>query len=304
MSLSREAMSALMNTGAQVAFDEPMSRHTSFQIGGNADAFVCPSDTKQIKAVTDICTMLEVPFFILGNGTNLLVSDEGVRGVVIHIGKNMGKIEIDGDVMYAGAGALLSSAAGAAMKSSLSGLELLGGIPGTVGGAVYMNAGAYGAQISDLLAESSYVDRDGNAGVYAADEHCFGYRRSIYTDSDKVVTGAVFKLRRKSTDEIKSLMGEYAKRRRDKQPLAFPSAGSVFKRPEGHFAGALIEQAGLKGFSIGGAQVSEKHAGFIINTGGATAADVMHLIEHIKDTVYKKDGVMLECEIKMLGKFS
>ena len=303
MSLSREIISELMNTGLKIAFDEPMSNHTSFQIGGNADALIKPSSAEEIKKAISVCKRLDIEYHIIGNGTNLLVSDKGVRGAVIQLRDEMSDIKVCGNTIYADAGALLSSVAQSALKHSLSGFECLGGIPGTVGGAVYMNAGAYGAQISDILTESTYTDHNGNFCILAKDEHDFGYRKSAYTNTDKIITGASFCLTPAPQEQIRALMKKCTEQRRDKQPLTFPSAGSVFKRPEGYFAGSLIEQAGLKGFCTGGACVSEKHAGFIINTGGATAKDVTELIAHIQKTVYEKNAVMLECEIKMLGEF-
>ena len=303
MSLSHGIAEEFINTSLSVSTNEPMSRHTSFQIGGTADIFISATSTDDIKKALRLSKKLGLPYHIIGNGTNILVSDSGIRGVVIQIKNGISDIKVENDMIYAGAGALLSSVASAATKHSLSGFERLGGIPGSIGGAVFMNAGAYEAQIGDILVSSSYIDSNGECGIYNADEHCFGYRKSIYTDTDKIITGAVFKLKSAPLEQIKAEASEYAKRRRDKQPLTFPSAGSVFKRPEGHFAAALIEQAGLKGFCIGGACVSEKHAGFIINTGGATARDVIDLILHIKQTVYEKSSITLECEIKMLGDF-
>ena len=303
MSLSHGIAEEFINTSLSVSTNEPMSRHTSFQIGGTADIFISATSTDDIKKALRLSKKLGLPYHIIGNGTNILVSDSGIRGGVIQIKNGISDIKVENDMIYAGAGALLSSVASAATKHSLSGFERLGGIPGSIGGAVFMNAGAYEAQIGDILVSSSYIDSNGECGIYNADEHCFGYRKSIYTDTDKIITGAVFKLKSAPLEQIKAEASEYAKRRRDKQPLTFPSAGSVFKRPEGHFAAALIEQAGLKGFCIGGACVSEKHAGFIINTGGATARDVIDLILHIKQTVYEKSSIMLECEIKMLGDF-
>ncbi len=303
MNLSREIISELMNTGLKITFDEAMSKHTSFQIGGAADALIEPRDTEEIKKAICVCKELGIDYHIIGNGTNLLVSDNGIRGAVIKLRGEMSDIKVLGDTIYADAGALLSVVSNTALEHSLSGFECLGGIPGTVGGAVYMNAGAYGAQISDILIESSYIDHNGNTGIIDAKSHEFGYRKSVYTNSDKIITGAVFRLTNAPKEQIKEQMKICARKRRDKQPLTFPSAGSVFKRPEGHFAGALIEQANLKGFSIGGACVSEKHAGFIVNNGGASAKDVLSLIEHIQKTVYEKNGVTLECEIETLGEF-
>lgn len=301
MSLSLEVKRALTNICTDTVFDEPMSRHTSFKIGGPADALAEPSKTEEIGEIISICKHYGIEYFIMGNGTNLLVSDAGFRGVVIKLQKHMAAIQIDGDKMTAGAGVLLSQIASAALRASLSGFERLGGIPGTLGGAVYMNAGAYGSEMRDVVVSSAFVDGAGNTGVISGGAHQFGYRKSVYSGSDKVIVSAVLQLAPGDAAEIKCTMAEYTKRRCDKQPLNLPSCGSTFKRPEGHFAGALIEAAGLKGYRIGGAQVSEKHAGFIVNAGGATAADVMRLVEHIKTEVYRTSGVTLECEMKTLG---
>lgn len=303
MSLVSEAKRALMENCTDIVFDEPMSRHTSFKIGGPAAALVCPAEN-EIAKINDICRRFDTNVFIMGNGTNLLVSDAGFDGVVIKLQKNMNSFRIEGSRIFAGSGALLSSLASAAQKASLSGLERIGGIPGTLGGAIYMNAGAYGSEIKDVLVSSSFlygVSPLSGIGHITGSAHRFGYRKSAYTGSGKIIVSAVLRLEPGNADEIRSAMNEYAHRRADKQPLEYPSCGSVFKRPEGHFAGALIEQAGLKGYKIGGAMVSEKHAGFIINTGGASADDVMCLIEHIKNEVYKTSGIELECEVKTLG---
>lgn len=301
MSLTLEAKRALMEKCTDTVFEEPMSRHTSFKIGGPAAALVQPSGTEEIKSIIEICKRYGLDYFIIGNGTNLLVSDDGYDGVIIKLQKNMDSIRMDGAQIAAGAGVLLSQLASVALKASLSGFERLGGIPGTLGGAVYMNAGAYGSEMRDVVVSSTYVDADGNVGTVEGDAHQFGYRHSVYSDSDKMVVSAVLQLAPGNFDEIKAMMNDYTKRRCDKQPLTFPSCGSTFKRPEGHFAGGLIEAAGLKGYSIGGAQVSEKHAGFVINKGGATASDVLRLVEHIQNEVYKSSGVTLECEMKTLG---
>ena len=303
MYLSCEVKNALMNTGAKVLFDEPMKKYTSFKTGGNADAFVSVKNEDEIKKTAGICKNESIPLTVIGNGTNLLVSDGGIRGVVLHIGREMADVHVQGKKIYAMAGASLGKVSAAAQENSLTGFERLGGIPGNVGGGVYMNAGAYDAELSRVLCEVSYVDMNGNCGVYGKEEYAGGYRKSVFTNSDKIITGAVFELEYGDKDKIRAEIEEYTKRRNDKQPLTFPSAGSTFKRPEGHFAGALIEKANLKGCMIGGAQVSEKHAGFVINTGDATSDDVYRLIEHIKKVVFEKFGIMLECEVKFLGEF-
>lgn len=275
--------------------NEPMARHTTFKIGGPARVFL---EAHSIDAVVNTLNTLNdfgVSPIVLGNGSNLLVSDAGYDGVVLKLSCN--KITATDGEIFAEAGALLSSVAAIAQKSSLSGLEFAHGIPGTVAGAVVMNAGAYGGEIANVLIKSTYVSSDGVFDI-SNKEHNFGYRNSIYKHNpDFTVLSAEFKLKSDDPDKIASRMHELSVMRRDKQPLEFPSAGSVFKRPEGHFAGALIEQCGLKGYSVGGAQVSEKHAGFIINRSGASADDVKALIEHIQTVVLKETGVSLECEI-------
>lgn len=303
MYLSQTTRLELMNTGADILFDEPMKKHTSFKTGGNADVFISVRNTDEIKNVLRICKEGDVPFRVIGNGTNLLVSDSGLRGAVIYVGRGMAQVRCEGEKIYAEAGASLGRVSAVALANSLTGFERLGGIPGSVGGAVCMNAGAYESQICDVLCETSYVTYGGHTGVLDANEYNGGYRRSAYTDSDKIVTDAVFCLKRGNAAEIRAEVDEYTRRRNEKQPLSYPSAGSTFKRPEGAFAGALIERSGLKGYSIGSAQVSEKHAGFVINTGNATSNDIYRLIEHIKAVVYANSGIMLECEVKLMGEF-
>lgn len=273
-----------------------MSKHTSFEIGGPASILVVPSSIEELievlKAVND------TKYTIMGNGTNLLVCDDGFDGVVIKISGVLDEITSDGEYITAGAGALLSKVGAFAKAKSLTGFEFASGIPGTVGGAVFMNAGAYDGEMKDIVVSSTYVDTSGNVGEIT--EHNFGYRTSVYKNSDKYVISAKFKLKHGDVSDISAKMVDLAHRRASKQPLELPSAGSVFKRPEGYYAGALIEQAGLKGKSIGGASVSTKHTGFIVNTGGATCQDVLNLIDEIKKTVYEKFGVMLEQEVRVL----
>ncbi len=283
--------------------NEPMSRHTTFRIGGNADWFLTPDSkeklTETIKAVRDS----GMPCFVLGNGSNLLVGDKGIRGVVICLCKKMDKIQIDGRRLYAESGAILSRVSHAALDAELRGTEFASGIPGTIGGAVFMNAGAYDHEMKEIIETVDFADNSGNIFRASCDECGFGYRTSMFAKKNHIILGCTLKLEKGNGEEIRALMNDYTQRRVSKQPLEKPSAGSTFKRPEGHFAGSLIEQAGLKGFSIGGAQVSEKHAGFVINTGSATARDVLDLIEHIKKTVNEKFGVMLEPEVRMVGEF-
>ena len=282
--------------------NEPMSRHTTFKIGGNARIFANVPDKDALKRVIKACRDENAQYFIIGNGSDLLVSDDGIDAVVISLGGEFKKMELTGSSeVRCGAGATLASLCSFALSNSLSGLEFAWGIPASVGGAAYMNAGAYGGEMKDVITSVECIDRNGNSITFSADECDYGYRHSIFTDSDYIITGVNIRLKKDDSKLIKERMDDYMSRRKEKQPLEYPSAGSVFKRPEGHFAGALIEQSGLKGAKIGGAQVSEKHAGFIINTGSATCDDVSRLIEHIKEVVFKDSGVMLECEVKTVG---
>ena len=276
--------------------DEPLSKHTTFRIGGPADFFVCPANTDELSRAVSAFDK----FFVIGNGSNLLFPDEGYRGGVIKYSDCT--IKVSGDRLICGSGALMSKIAAVAYENSLSGFEFASGIPGSIGGGVRMNAGAYGGSLDMAVIETEYFDKaDGTVKSIMGDDHNFGYRHSIFCDNpDWIITKAVIKLSKGDRAEIKALTDDFTKRRTTKQPLKYPSAGSVFKRPEGHFAGALIEQCGLKGYAVGDAMVSELHAGFIINTGKATAEDVKKLIEHIKSTVFEKFGVMLECEICIL----
>ena len=288
-------------TDAEIYFNEPMSNHTTFKIGGPAEVFVVAKTVFALKDIILLCRENNVPYYMIGAGSNLLVSDKGVSGVVI---KYSSKSALCSDnTINASAGISLSALAKFAYANSLSGLEFAGGIPGLLGGAVYMNAGAYGGEMKDVVVETEYMDADGNIGKILGTDHNFGYRHSVYSSNDKIILSANIKLCHGNKKEIGAVMNDLLKRRNDKQPLNFPSAGSVFKRPEGYFAGKLIQDAGLKGFSVGGAQVSEKHAGFIINRGNATAEDVLNLVDHIKNTVMTKFNVELKCEIKTMGEF-
>ena len=288
----------------RVLFEEPMSRHTTFRIGGPAEVFLMPESYGQIQKILKLCQKEKIPFFILGNGSNLLVSDSGYRGVIIQMDRNMGEIRLEGNEIRACAGALLSSIAAAAKKASLTGFEFAGGIPGTLGGAVMMNAGAYGGEMKDVLKEVTVMDAEGDIIVLPADKLEMGYRTSIIKTAGYLVLEAVISLEKGREEEIQAKMKELADRRVEKQPLEFPSAGSTFKRPEGYFAGKLIMDSGLGGYRIGGAQVSEKHCGFVINAGGATAKDVVELMDHIIATVKEKFGVTLEPEVRFLGDFN
>lgn len=282
--------------------DEPMSKHTSFKTGGIASVFVDIADECTLGKVLKICNDTETDVFVLGKGSNLLVSDEGIRDrAVVHLTTDFAEMKlIDDTTIEAQAGASLASLCKFALANSLTGLEFAYGIPGSVGGAAYMNAGAYGGEMKDVVSRINHIDKKGNVGSFDGDELDFSYRHSAYSDSELVITSVVFKLQKGDKNEIESKMTELMGRRVDKQPLEYPSAGSVFKRPEGYFAGALIEQSGLKGKRIGGAMVSEKHAGFIINYDNATTTDVTDLIKFCQKTVFDKFGVELHTEIKFV----
>lgn len=283
--------------------EEPMSAHTSFHIGGPAELFFEPESAESFAKILRLCKQESVPFYVIGAGSNLLVGDRGVRGVVLKMGAGLDFLECDDMSITAGSGVQLSKLANFAAKHGLSGLEFAGGIPGTVGGAVFMNAGAYGGEMKDVVVRTEYFDENGEKKELTGDAHQFVYRGSAFSDGGKYILSTQVTLVPKVEEEIRAVMKDLAMRRREKQPLDYPSAGSTFKRPEGYFAAKLIEDAGLKGLSVGGAKVSEKHAGFVINTGGATAADVRALVEEIKKKVYAAFGVELSCEIKMLGDF-
>lgn len=285
-----------------VLVNEPMSRHTSFRTGGEADVFVKADSRDNIIRAVKILTEENVPYIIIGNGSNLLVSDKGIEGAVIEIGSSMNKITVKGNKIYAEAGALLSSLSAAAAEGSLTGLEFASGIPGNVGGAVFMNAGAYDGEIKNVIVSADVIDIEGNAFTLPAESLELSYRHSAIEDKGYIVVGAEFQLEDGDKERIKDKMADFAARRRDKQPLNYPSAGSTFKRPEGYFAGKLIEDSGLKGKTIGGAQVSEKHAGFIINVGNATSKDIADLIDCCIKTVYNKFHVELKPEVRMIGR--
>ena len=284
-----------------VLFDEPMSRHTTFRIGGNADVFVNASSSEEIVSVISYCLEHHIPYMCMGNGSNMLVSDNGIRGVVISIGSNMSEVQVVDNMIYAEAGALMSKIASAALGAELSGFETLSGIPGTVGGGIYMNAGAYGGEIKSVLKNVTFISKNNDIVTMDTDQLELSYRHSIFETNGGIIVKCCLELKKGNKNEISAAMKEYSKRRNEKQPLSMPSAGSTFKRPEGHFAGKLIQDAGLMGFSIGGAQISTKHAGFIVNTGNATAADVLALIEHVRKTVFAQSGIMLEPEVRLIG---
>ncbi|MEF2770318.1 MAG: UDP-N-acetylmuramate dehydrogenase [Acutalibacteraceae bacterium] len=278
-----------------------MKNYTSFKVGGPAELFLSPEDAGQTAKLVRFCEKEEIPVFVLGKGSNLLVSDRGIKGAVIYTGKQCGISLVNENTVRAQSGASLAQLCTFALENSLSGLEFAYGIPGTVGGAVFMNAGAYGGEMKDVLLNSEYVSTDGTSGEIDNEAMELSYRHSAYENSNLVITAASVRLAPADRNEIKSTMNDILARRKEKQPLEYPSAGSTFKRPEGNFAGALIEQCGLKGVSVGGAQVSEKHAGFIINRGGATAADILSLIKHVQARVKAQTGVSLETEIRLIG---
>lgn len=287
----------------RVLVEEPMDRHTTFRIGGPADYFLIPETYEQIQKILEICRREELPYFILGNGSNLLVSDQGYRGVIIQTFRNFSGVTVDGNKIRAASGALLSAIAAAAKNASLTGFEFAGGIPGTLGGAMVMNAGAYGGEMKDVLEEVTVMDQEGQIRILKVDELEMGYRTSIIKKAGYLVLEAVIALEPGDQERIKERMRELTEQRTSKQPLEYPSAGSTFKRPEGYFAGKLIMDCGLRGYRVGGAQVSEKHCGFVINTGGATAQDVRTLMQNVSDKVFEKYGVTLEPEVKFLGEF-
>lgn len=279
----------------------PLSRHSSFHIGGAADLALFPKSSDELCQALTFLRAQDLPILVIGNGSNVVFSDEGYRGVVVFTGKCR-KIKIEGDTVYVDAGVQLSALSSAVRDEGLSGLEFAFGIPGTLGGAVYMNAGAYGGSMSDVCISSEYYDlKTGQVFGLFGDEQCFDYRKSIYQEHPEyIILSATLKLKKGKRRQITEQMRMYWEKRKNAQPLELPNAGSTFKRPEGHFAGKLIEDCGLKGLTVGGAQVSTKHAGFIVNIGGATCEDVKCLIEQIKATVLQQTGVELECEIRFL----
>lgn len=284
-----------------ILIDEPMSRHTTFRVGGPADFFVTPKAKEEVRNVIRICKEAGMPYYIIGNGSNLLVSDAGYRGVIVQIYKEMNEVKVEGDLVKAQAGALLSGIAAKALGAELSGFEFASGIPGTIGGACVMNAGAYGGEMKDVLESVTVLTGEGKIIELDRNELELGYRTSVIAKKGYIVLGAVLKLERGDGEKIKTYMDELKEKRVTKQPLEYPSAGSTFKRPEGYFAGKLIEDAGLRGFQVGGAQVSEKHCGFVINRNHATAADIMELMRQVQIRVKENSGVDLEPEVKRLG---
>ena len=287
--------------GCEARKYEPLSKHTTFKIGGVADTYVKVTSLSKLSTILKECRESDIDYMIIGNGSNILASDDGYCGVVIRLDGDFRKIAlVDDDTVYCGAGATLAALCKFALNNGLSGLEFAWGIPGSVGGAVFMNAGAYGGEMKDVVYSVNHLTKNGNPGRTEKDALQFGYRTSVYRQNNAIITGATLKLRKDNPEDIRARMDDYLGRRSSKQPLEYPSAGSVFKRPAGAYAGALIEQCGLKGHSHGGAQVSEKHAGFIINKANANANDVKSLIREVQTKVYDETGYNLECELIIL----
>ncbi|MBP3677006.1 MAG: UDP-N-acetylmuramate dehydrogenase [Agathobacter sp.] len=288
---------------AEAIFEnEPMSKHTTFRIGGNADVFVSPK-VSQVADVISLAKEYDIPVTVIGNGSNLLVGDKGIRGLVLSFGKEAEEIQLDGRCMTVSAGTILAKAAAEAAKNSLTGLEFAAGIPGTLGGAIVMNAGAYGGEMKDVIISAKVLTPEGEVKELSAEELDLSYRHSCIPEKGYIVLEACLELTPGDETAIRETMADFKNRRVEKQPLEYPSAGSTFKRPEGYFAGKLIQDADLRGYQVGGAQVSEKHCGFVINAGDATAKDVLQLIEDVKRIVFDKFQVELEPEVKMIGEF-
>lgn len=285
---------------SEIKIDENMSNHIHFKVGGPVDILLIPSKVSQVVETLKICKNENIPYFIIGNGSNLLVKDGGIRGVVIKL-SNLLSIEVNGNIIKASSGTLLEDVSKKAVENSLTGFEFACGIPGSVGGAVFMNAGAYDGEIKNVIKEAEVLDRDGNIKVLSKEELELGYRTSKVMKDNLVVISATFELTKGDKEKIRERVNELTEKRESKQPLEYQSAGSTFKRPEGYFAGKLIQDAGLKGASLGGAAVSEKHSGFVINKDGATAEDVLNLIAHVQNEVKKQFGVELHTEVRIIG---
>ncbi len=300
MRLLNKICEYVKNAGILYAENEPMALHTTFKIGGPARLAVFPKSEDEISDIIKKCKEENVRYMVIGNGSNLLVADEGIDAVVIILGKDFGEVKLlDDETVFAEAGAPLMKVCRVALENGLSGLEFAYGIPGSCGGGAFMNAGAYGGELKDVMFRCDHIDENGNKGSLEGDELKLSYRHSAYYDNGCVATGVYFKLKKADKEEIKAKMNDFMGRRRDKQPLEYPSAGSTFKRPEGNFAGALIQQCGLMGTSVGGAEVSTKHAGFVINKGGATCKDVLDLCKKVAETVKAEKGVDLEMEVRV-----
>mgnify|MGYP000852931711 CR=1 FL=1 len=282
---------------------EPMKNHTTFRVGGPADYFVAPHTEEEIRKIVALCEEKEIPWFVTGNGSNLVVSDEGYHGVILSVYKNFQGIEVERNRIRAKAGSMLVSISQAAREAGLSGMEFASGIPGTLGGGVRMNAGAYGGEMKDVLTEVTVLTPEGTFLTLPVAELDLSYRHSIIPERGYLVVSAVLELHPGKAEEIRAVMEDLKEKRVSKQPLEYPSAGSTFKRPEGYFAGKLIQDAGLRGFQVGGAQVSEKHCGFVINRDHATSADICNLMNQVSEIVFEKFGVRLEAEVKKIGEF-
>ena len=285
----------------QLLLDAPMREHTTFEIGGPADCLIKPASMEETQQILRLVKEYELPLTFVGNGSNMLVSDKGIRGVVVNFADTFNAIRVEGTKMTVGAGALLKDIAEAAAQHSLAGLEFACGIPGSIGGAVFMNAGAYGGETKSVVKAVRAVTRDGEVKTYSLDALELGYRHSIFQTNGEAIVEVELELTPGSEEEIRASIADFTQRRESKQPLEMPSAGSTFKRPEGYFAGTLIDQTGLKGLSVGGAQVSTKHAGFVVNKGGATAADVINLIHEVQKRVKEAHGVELQPEVRLIG---
>jgi len=285
----------------QLLLDAPMREHTTFEIGGPADCLLKPASMEETQQILRLVKEYDLPLTFVGNGSNMLVSDKGIRGVVVNFADTFNAIQVEGTKMTVGAGALLKDIAEAAAQHSLAGLEFACGIPGSIGGAVFMNAGAYGGETKSVVKAVRAVNRDGEVKTYGLDELELGYRHSIFQTNGEAIVEVELELTPGSEEEIRASIADFTQRRESKQPLEMPSAGSTFKRPEGYFAGTLIDQTGLKGLSVGGAQVSTKHAGFVVNKGGATAADVINLIHEVQKRVKEAHGVELQPEVRLIG---
>ena len=305
MNINIETISLLFNSaiemGCKAYKNEMLSNHISFKVGGPCPLLIEPKNEKQLTDILKLIKETESPYIILGNGTNVLVLDEGLEKIVVKIGDEMTELSLEGDdVICCSAGTKVVTLCKFALENSLSGLEFAYGIPGTCGGAVFMNAGAYGGEVKDVISEITYLTPDLELKTMPVEEAKLSYRHSVFKENDCIVVSAKFKMKKAPQEEIKTAMNDYLSRRKDKQPLEYPSAGSTFKRPDGYFAGALIEQCGLKGKSIGGAEISDKHAGFLINKNNATAKDILDLINFTQETVKKETGVTLEPEVIIL----
>ena len=296
-----DIISLALKTGCEVREREPLSAHCTFRVGGECDVFIEVCSAQALGALVKLARKSGVRYFVLGNGSNVLFSDSGYRGVILHIGQAMNEIRLEaGSTIYAQAGASLTRVCNFALENELTGLEFAYGIPGYVGGCVFMNAGAYGGELKDVLVSAEVITPEGDVRSFSVDDLKLSYRHSVLMENECVVVSALFRLDKGVRADIRAEMDDLMGRRKDKQPVEYPSAGSTFKRPEGQFAGALIQNSGLRGYTVGGAQVSEKHCGFVINRGGASAKDIMQVITDVQKTVFEKTGFMLECEVRII----